>query len=114
VARRQGDLARATALHKQALELKRALGARRQIAITLEDLASVAAAEGHGTRAACLLGAATAIREAIGTPQAIPERNATEQAVVGARTALGEEAWAAAFTDGLALSLDQALSYALE
>jgi non-specific serine/threonine protein kinase len=114
VARRQGDLVQATALHKQALELKRALGARRQIAITLEDLAGVAAAEGHGMRAARLLGAATAIREAIGTPQAIPERNAIEQAVVGARTALGEEAWAAAFANGLALSVDQAIAYALE
>jgi hypothetical protein len=114
VARQQGDLVRATALHRQALELKRALGARRQIAITLEDLASVAAAEGHGTRAACLLGAATAIREAIGTPQATPERNTTENAVARARATLGEEAWAAAFMDGRALSLDQAIAYALE
>jgi non-specific serine/threonine protein kinase len=114
VARRQGDLVLATALHRQALELKRALGARRQIAITLEDLASVAAAEGRGTRAACLLGAATTIREAIGTPQAAPERIATEQAVAGARAALGEGAWAAAFMAGQALSLDQAIAYALE
>ncbi|MBK9713307.1 MAG: hypothetical protein IPO81_18630 [Kouleothrix sp.] len=64
-------------------------------------------------RAACLLGAAAAIREAIGTPQALPERNATEQAVAGARAALGEEAWAAAFTDGQALPLEQAIVYAL-
>jgi hypothetical protein len=61
-----------------------------------------------------LLGAATTIREVIGTPQAIPERIATEQAVAGARAALGEEAWAAAFTAGTALSLDQAITYALE
>ena len=114
VARQQGDLVRATALHRQALELKRALGARRQIAITLEDLASVAAAEGRGERAACLLGAATTVRQVIGTPQAIPEEIATEQAVAGARAALGEEAWAAAFMDGLALSLEQAFAYALE
>jgi tetratricopeptide (TPR) repeat protein len=114
VARRRGDLARATTLHKQALELKRALGARRQIAITLEDLASIAAAEGHGTRAACLLGAATTIRAAIGTPQATPERLAIEQAVAGARAAQGEEAWAAALLAGMALSLDQAIAYALE
>jgi predicted ATPase/DNA-binding SARP family transcriptional activator len=114
VARRQGDLARAMALHRQALQLKRALGARRQIAITLEDLACVAAAGGNGARAACLLGAATAIRDEIGTPQAIPERNATEQAVAKARAALGEEAWAAALKDGRALSEDQAIAFALE
>jgi non-specific serine/threonine protein kinase len=114
IARQRGDLARATTLHKQALELKRALGARRQIAITLEDLASIAAAEGHATRAACLLGAAATIREAIGTPQATPERLAIEQAVAGARAALGEEAWATALLAGMALSLDQAIAYALE
>jgi predicted ATPase/DNA-binding SARP family transcriptional activator len=114
VARRQGDLERATALHRQALELKRALGARRQIAITLEDLAAVAAAEGNATRAARLLGAAAAIRAEIGTPQAIPERNATEQAVAEVRAALGEQAWSAAFSDGLLLSVNQAIAYALE
>jgi predicted ATPase/DNA-binding SARP family transcriptional activator len=114
VARRQGDLQRATALHRQALELKRALGARRQIAITLEDLAAVAAAEGNAMRAARLLGAAAAIREEIGTPQAIPERNATEQAVAEVRAALSEQAWAAAFIGGQALSVDQAIAYALE
>lgn len=114
IARRQGDLVRAAALHRQALELKHALGARRQIAITLEDLASVAAAEGHGQRAARLLGAATAIRAAIGTPQALPERLANEQAVGGVRAALGEQSWAAAFKEGLALSLDQAVACGLE
>jgi predicted ATPase/DNA-binding SARP family transcriptional activator len=114
VARRQGELERATALHTQALELKRALGARRQIAITLEDLAAVAAAKDNAPRAARLLGAAAAIREAIGTPQAIPERNATEQAVAEERAALGEEAWSAAFREGLLLSMDQAIAYALE
>jgi hypothetical protein len=87
VARRQGDLVRATALHTQALELKHALSARRQIAISLQDLACVAGAEGRGERAVCILGTATAIREEIGTPQPIPERNATEQAVAGARGA---------------------------
>ena len=114
VARRQGDLVRATALHRQALELKHALGARRQIAITLEDLAGVAGAEGRGERAASLLGAASAVRETIGTPQIVPERLATEQAVAAARAALGEEAWAAAFTAGRALSLEQAIIYALQ
>jgi len=44
------DLVRATALQRQALELKQHFGARRQIAITLEDLASIAGAEGGGTR----------------------------------------------------------------
>lgn len=113
VARRKGELAQAKALHREALELKRGLGARRQIAISLEDLACVAAAEGDGRRAARLLGAAAQIRAEIGTPQAIPEREATRQAVAAARAALGEEAWAAAFNAGLTMSVDQAIIEAL-
>ena len=54
------------------------------------------------------------IREQIGTPQVAPERIASEQAVQGVRTALGEQAWAAAFMKGRTLSLEQALTYALE
>jgi len=53
------------------------------------------------------------VREVFGTPQAVPERLATEQAVAAARAALGEEAWAAAFMAGRALSLEQAIAYAL-
>jgi non-specific serine/threonine protein kinase len=113
VARQQGDLIRATELQRQALELKWALGEQRQIAITLEDLASIAGAVGDAKRAARLLGAATALRETIGAPQPVPERAATEQAVARARAALGEDAWAAAFTAGRALSLEQAIAYAL-
>jgi predicted ATPase/transcriptional regulator with XRE-family HTH domain len=114
VARERGDLRTATALQRQALVLKHRLGARRQIAITLEDLASIAGAEGRGTRAAHLLGAASAIRDAIATPQPVPERTATEQAVAAARAALGEDAWNAAWTSGKALTLEQAMAYGLE
>jgi len=114
VARQQGDLIRATALQQQALELKWALGERRQIAITLEDLASIAGAAGEGERAARLLGAATALRETIGAPQPVPERGATEQAVVQSRAMLSGEAWAAAFSAGHECSLEQVIAEALE
>ncbi len=114
VVRRQGDMARAKTIHRQALTLKRALGARRQIAIALEDIASVAAADGHGERAARLLGAASALRIMIGTPQAAPERIATEQTVAVVRVALGEEAWAVAWAAGQDLPLEEAITDALQ
>jgi len=44
----------------------------------------------------------------------VPERTATERAVAAARTTLGEAAWNAAFTEGNALSLEQAIAYGLE
>jgi hypothetical protein len=59
------------------------------------------------------LGAATALRETLGTPQASWERENVEQTVAPARAALGEEEWAAAFAAGRALSLEQAIAEAL-
>ncbi len=114
VAFRQGDLARAAVLHRQALALRLELGQNRQIAIALEGLSSLAAAEGRGERAACLLGAAQTLRAAIGSPRPVPEQYAVEQATAGARAALGEEVWAAAFAAGLALPLDEAIASALQ
>jgi tetratricopeptide (TPR) repeat protein len=114
VAYQQGDFIRATALHQQALKLKWALGERCQIAITLEDLASIAGAAGQGERAARLLGAATALRERIGAPQPVPERVATERAVARSRAMLGGQVWAAAFTAGHECSLEQVIAEALE
>ena len=73
-----------------------------------------AGAEGRGTRAACLLGAASTIRELLGTPQPNPERTSTEKAVAQVRAALGAEAWAAAITTGQALTMEQAIAYGLE
>jgi len=114
VARRQGDLARATTLQRRALAMETALVDRRQIAISLEHLAQMDASAGGGERAARLLGSATALRELIGAPQPAPDRSDTEQAVAGARAALGEPLWATAFQAGRSLSLEQAIAEGLE
>ena len=79
----------------------------------LEQLAATAGVAGQGARAARLLGAAAALREALGAPQPPQERTDTEQAVAPARAALGEEAWAAAYAAGRALTLEQAIAEAL-
>src|SRR5258707_14514806 len=94
VARRQGDLARATKLQRRALAMETTLGDRRQIAISLEHLSQIPASAGRGERAARLLGAATALRELIGAAQPVPERADTEQTVAGVRAAIGERLWA--------------------
>ena len=64
-------------------------------------------------RAARLLGAAAAQREALGAPQPADERADTERTVAPARAALGEGAWAAAFTAGQTLTLEAAIAEAL-
>jgi transcriptional regulator with XRE-family HTH domain len=66
------------------------------------------------TRLLQRLGAAAALRETIGAPLSVPDLTEMEQAVAEARAALGEAAWAAAFAEGQALSLEQAIAEALE
>jgi hypothetical protein len=114
IARERGDLPMAVALQCEALQMKQALGARRHIAISLENMAGIAGAELRGERAARLLGAASAIRELIGTPQPEPERTATERAVGPARAGLGKQKWHAALEAGRTMKLEQAITYALE
>jgi hypothetical protein len=80
--------------------------------VALEHLASTAGAAGQGTRAARLLGAAAA-RETMGAPQPPDEQEDTEAAVAAERAALGEEAWAAAYAAGQALTLEQAIAEGL-
>jgi two-component SAPR family response regulator len=73
----------------------------------LEDLAAIALALGQARSAARLLGAAEAIREAIGTVIAPCERPQHLQAVATARAALGEEAFAAARQHGMLTTTDE-------
>jgi ATP/maltotriose-dependent transcriptional regulator MalT len=113
LAQRRGDLPTALALHRQGLALARDLADPRRIAYTLEYLVNVVVAAGHGEQAARLLGAATALREAIGAPRPSVERTLNEQAVAEARGMLGEEAWVAAFAAGRAMTLAEAIAEAL-
>jgi predicted ATPase/class 3 adenylate cyclase/DNA-binding XRE family transcriptional regulator len=119
VARRQGDLQRAEALGRAGLSISWRAGDRSMIAEGLDGLAQTAVALvvageiAHGTRAARLLGATAALRETIGAPNLSPEREAARSYEASARAALGEEAWAAAFVAGHALSLEETIAEAL-
>jgi hypothetical protein len=69
---------------------------------------------GHGEQAARLLGTMTAQLESIGAG-GDPLWQLLENTIVApAREALGEEAWAAAFTAGRSLSPEEAIAEALE
>jgi class 3 adenylate cyclase len=108
VARRQGNLARAKQLYHEALQSTQELGDPRSIAESLEGVGSLMEAAGKEEIAVRLLGAAAAVRDAIGTPALPRERTAIEEALHYAWTALGEAAWMATFEAGRALSLDDA------
>jgi hypothetical protein len=76
--------------------------------------AQLACAEGRHERAARLFGATQALWDAAGVSLSWATREELEKSVAPARAALGEEAFAAAWTVGQAMSLDDAVACALE
>lgn len=114
VARYQGDLGQAIILYKQSLTLYRAMGNRQDAGECLEGLAAVAGAQGQPHYAARLLGAAAALRAAMHIPLPVVDRAAHDRIVAAARTALGDDAFAAAWAAGQALPLEQAIDEALQ
>jgi len=79
----------------------------------LEGVATVAGRQGQPTRAARLLGAAQALREAVSTPHTLVERSAHERDLADARAQLDEMTWSKAWIDGQEMSLEEAISKAL-
>jgi predicted ATPase/transcriptional regulator with XRE-family HTH domain len=114
VAAWRGEGERAVALGREAVALLWEVGDPLVGAESLETLGSIiAGVGGQGEQAARLLGAAAAVRERLGAPQAPDDRQELERLVAPARDALGEPAWTAAFTAGTALSLEAAVAEAL-
>jgi len=111
----------ATALYQESLALRRELRNKVGVEMSLEQLGWVAAEQNTrasrdgAERAARLLGGAEALREAFGLDRAhgVPGWAAKhEQALAAARAALGTD-FAAAWGDGRALPLDEAVAYTL-
>jgi non-specific serine/threonine protein kinase len=111
-ARDRGDTARAGALFVEGLAPFTGLGDRRIIALALDGVAGLAVAWGQPERGARLFGAATALREASGLPVEPAFRAAHGRDVAAARTALGEDAFAAGWAAGAALPLTVAVAEA--
>jgi predicted ATPase/DNA-binding SARP family transcriptional activator len=101
-----GDPA-AISLLRCSLDVHGELRDRWRMSSVLEDLAAIALALDRARAAARLLGAAEAIRDAIGTVIAPCERPQHLQTLASARAALGEEAFEAARQQGLLASVDE-------
>ncbi len=113
VAYSQGDYASARTLYEECLKIFRELGDKQGIAESLEAFASLAFKEETAECASRLWGSASALREEIGSPMSPNEREKQERELVAMRETLGEEAFAAAYEDGRAIILEQAIAYAL-
>lgn len=108
------DLDRAAELFEEDLHLLQALRDKTGVFFGLLGMAGVAA-RGRADRAARLLGAAEALREAIGLSLAplVTIRYDLEGYTAAARGALGEAAFDAAFSEGRAMAPERAVQYAL-
>jgi non-specific serine/threonine protein kinase len=114
VAYQQGEYERTAVLHEEGLLLGRDIGARDLVAAGLESLAWVVAARGQPHRAARIGGAAEALRAALGEPLAPEMAVDHDRAVQAMRAVLGAGAFTAAWAEGRALQLEEAVALALE
>jgi tetratricopeptide (TPR) repeat protein len=109
---RSGDTQTATVLYRESLKTIHEVGNLPLTAAGLDGLAGLASSQGLHERAVRLSGAAAALKERIGGSQ--PMRGLWEEAdIAAARAAMGDEAAAAALAEGRAMTVDQALAYAL-
>ena len=114
LARDQGDPARADALYREAMpaDVSADVPPTDSTATWLEGLGAIAVDDGRPERAAQLLGAADALRQAIGTPLPAHEAADRNDTVAGCSAALGEDRFRAAFDAGAELSLPEAVRLA--
>jgi ATP/maltotriose-dependent transcriptional regulator MalT len=98
---------------KEGLALNRELGNWEFVTLCLEGFAGLAGARGQGGRASRLWGAAEALRNNIGAPLPPEPRPYYERSMTAVRVRLGQAAWEAAFSEGVALSAEDAAEYAL-
>jgi predicted ATPase/class 3 adenylate cyclase len=108
-----GDLERARPVLRRTLDAFCEMGEHDRLAETFSRMAGLAAAEGDPIRSARLSGAAEALWEAIGIPLAPPDRARFEHFQTKARAAIDPAAYEQAWAEGRAMTMDQAVAYAL-
>jgi predicted ATPase/DNA-binding CsgD family transcriptional regulator len=113
VAQHHGEHARATGLFKESLSLRQQEGEKEGVAEALAGLAGVAAATQQPERAARLFGVAEKVRDAIHRDIRRQNREPYDLYLPLARAQLGEAAFTKAWAEGRAVTLEQAIHYAL-
>ena len=113
VAVAEGDPKRAEQDAHDALSCSAAVGALLGVADLLEILAGLAADAGSHREAARLFGAADGIRRRTGQVRFQIYRAGYEASVDAVRNSMGEDDFEAAWTEGAAMSNEEAIAYAL-
>jgi predicted ATPase/class 3 adenylate cyclase len=113
-ATRRGEHGQAKTLLEEGLVLSRKLGSIVNVAECLETLAGLAGALGDFPRAARLWGAADALREVTGCTWLSSERRLHEPYLEAIRSRSDQAVWTQAWEEGRAMTLEDAIAYALE
>jgi predicted ATPase/DNA-binding CsgD family transcriptional regulator len=113
VAFRRDNYRRAAALYAESLVLASQIRDRWIADDCLDGLASVACARGHYTQAARMLGAADALRDTLGYRPLADVQAARDRCVATTRVGLGTAAFAATWTEGRTMALEQVIADAL-
>ena len=115
---KQGDFNQAAACLRESLGLHQAIGSKVGIGIALEAVAGLEALQAHEpeamARAARLCAAAEALHGTLGSEAYAGVRGDRDRMVATLRTCLDEEAFAATWAEGRAMTPEQAIAYALE
>jgi tetratricopeptide (TPR) repeat protein len=110
----QDELSRAADLFRESLSLAWGSGLNPLVQSALEGFACLAAARGEAERAARLWGAAQVLHETKDIPRDTDFLAEADARISAVRSGMGEEAWEEAWRKGRAMTLDEAVSYALE
>jgi non-specific serine/threonine protein kinase len=113
VALLQSNHKRAKSLYEESLRLCLEVGDKVAVPGCLEALACAVAARGEAERVATLFGSAQAQRKATGYHEASAEQALREPYLGVARSRLNEASWKAAFVEGQAMELEEAVDYVL-
>ena len=110
----QGDHLAARTAFREALEIFAGLGHRRGAARALEGAACLALAQGHAEHALKLAAAAAHLRQLINAPLPPAEQSKLDQTLLPAWKSLTEAEGKRAWTEGSAMSLEEAIKDPLE
>jgi hypothetical protein len=114
IERYEGHYDKAEAMYRETLPEWQRIGHRAAIAHQLECLATIAKVREQGGRAARLFGAAEALRERINIPMTPSERQEYDREIANLRAGMDEGAFTSTWAEGRAMTMDQAINYALE
>ena len=94
--------------------LCRDIGAKRVVNYALEGLANLFQRLHQPERAVCLYGAVQALRKELGVPLPSHDQEEQDRCLTELEVLLGKDRYTAVFAEGQAMTMEQAIAYALE